>query len=148
MGTDVTGQGPANLFDGSFSTKYTTRGNSSAGTNSYAGLNTGFYVTIAQCQPTLVKFRVASADNTSTADRDPTAVTVEGTNCTALINCTTWTPLYAGPSGLETFRNRSTFGPFQTISSPQMFSSYRFLVTAKRNTSTYVAYSEVELYGY
>ncbi|CAF4145123.1 unnamed protein product, partial [Rotaria sp. Silwood2] len=104
--------------------------------------------TIAQCQPTLVKFRFATATTGSSADRDPTAITVEGTNCYILVNCTNWTTIYVGPTGLESFVSRSTYGPFETISSPQIFTSYRFLVTAKRNISDYVAYSEVELYGY
>ncbi|CAF3462899.1 unnamed protein product [Rotaria sp. Silwood1] len=148
VGTYVPNQSPDLLFDNKTSTKYTSRGNSSSGNNSIAGLNTGFYLTISQCQPTLVKFRFATAATGSSADRDPTAITVEGTNCYLLVNCTNWTLIYAGPTGLESFVNRSTYGPFQTISSPQIFTSYRFLVTAKRSISDYVAYSEVELYGY
>ncbi|CAF2510729.1 unnamed protein product [Rotaria sp. Silwood2] len=148
VGTYVLNQSPDNLFDNKTSTKYMSRGNSSNGTNAYAGLDTGFYVTIAQCQPTLVKFRFATAANTSSSSRDPTEVTVEGTNCDTLVNCATWASIYVGPTGLESIVDRSTYGPFQNISSPQIFTSYRFLVTAKRSRSDTVAYSEVELYGY
>jgi hypothetical protein len=148
VGTYFTGQGPDNLFDDNFNTKYTSRGNSSSGTNAIAGLNTGFYVTVAQCQPTLVQFRFATANNASSVARDPITVTVEGTNCNTLETCTNWTLLYNGTTGLDSFTNRSTYGPFETIPSPQTFTSYRFLITAKRNSSDYVAYSEVELYGY
>ncbi len=147
-GTYYTGQSPDLLFDNNTNTKFTSRGNSSSGINAIAGLNTGFYVTIAKCQPTLVQFRFATANNISSPDRDPTAITVEGTNCNDLMNCTTWTLLYSGPTGIEGFTNRSTYGNFENITSPQTFTSYRFLVTAKRNISDYVAYSEVQLYGY
>jgi len=147
-GTYYTGQSPDLLFDNKTNTKYTSRGNSTSGINAIAGLNTGFYVTIAKCQPTLVQFRFATASTGSSADRDPTAITVEGTNCDDLLNCTDWTLLYNGTTGLENFTTRATYGSFETIPTPQTFTSYRFLVTAKRNNSDYVAYSEVQLYGY
>ena len=148
VGTYYAGQSPDNLFDNKFTTRYTSRGNSSSGINSIAGLNTGFHVTIARCQPTLTVFRFATASNGSSTSRDPMAVTVEGTNCDSLFNCTSWTLLYNGTTGLDAVTNRSTYGDFQTIPSPQTFTGYRFLITQKRNTSDFVAYSEVELYGY
>ncbi|CAF4268364.1 unnamed protein product, partial [Rotaria magnacalcarata] len=148
VGTYPSNQSPDTLFDGNTNTKYLSRGNSSGGINALAGLNTGFYLTIAHCQPTLVKFRFATASNGFAPYGDPTAITVEGTNCNTLINCTTWTTIYTGATGLESFVNRSTYGPFQNISLLQTYTSYRFLVTAKRNNSNSVAYSEVELYGY
>lgn len=148
VGTYFTNQGPTNLFDNNTNTKYTSRGNSSSGSNSLAGLNTGFYLTVTQCQPTLVQFRLATASSGSSTSRDPTAMTVEGSNCTTLANCTSWQLLYSGPSGLENVLSRSTYGTFATLSSPQVFVNYRFLITAKRNISDYVAYSEIELYGY
>lgn len=147
-GTYFTGHLAENLFDGRFTTRYTSRGNSSSGVNAIAGLNTGFYVTVAQCQPTLTMFRFATASGTSPPSRDPLAVTVEGTNCDTLSNCTSWSLLYTGTTGLDNVTNRSSYGNYETISSPQSFTSYRFLVTQKRSNSDYVAYSEVELYGY
>ncbi|CAM4850394.1 unnamed protein product, partial [Rotaria magnacalcarata] len=108
VGTYPSNQSPDTLFDGNTNTKYLSRGNSSGGINALAGLNTGFYLTIAHCQPTLVKFRFATASNGSTPDGDPTAITVEGSNCNTLINCTTWTTIYTGATGLESFVNRST----------------------------------------
>ena len=147
-GTYYSGQSPDNLFDGLFNTKFTSRGNSTSGINAISGLNTGFYVTVAQCQPTLVQFRLATASNGSSTARDPTAMTVEGTNCNNVTICTAWTLIYNGTTGLENVLNRSTYGDFKTIPSPQAFTSYRFLVTAKRSTSDFVAYSEAQLYGY
>lgn len=147
-GTYYSGQSAANLFDGKFTTKYTSRGNSSSGTTDTAGLNTGFHVTIAQCQPTLTMFRFATASNGSSTARDPLVVTVEGTDCDNLFNCTSWQLLYNGTTGLDAVLDRSEFGDYQNITIPQAFPSYRFLVTEKRNKSDFVAYSEVELYGY
>ena len=148
VGTYYAGQSPDNLFDNKFTTRYTSRGNSSSGINAIAGLNTGFHVTITRCQPTLTLFRFATASNGSSTSRDPMAVTVEGTNCDSLFNCTSWTLLYNGTTGLDAETNRSTYGNLQTIPSPQTFTGYRFLITEKRNISDFVTYSEVELYGY
>jgi len=145
IGTYYTGDSADNLFDGSTTNAYSSRGNS-ATTSAIAGLNTGFYLTIAQCQSTLVTFRFATAS--SPAARDPITITVEGTSCSDLLTCTNWTLLYNGTTGLDNVTNRSTYGPFQNIPSPQSFSSYRFLVTAKRSSSNFVSYSEVDLYGY
>ncbi|CAF3706612.1 unnamed protein product, partial [Rotaria socialis] len=148
VGTYPSNESPDTLFDGNTNTDYISRGNSSGGIDAIAGLNTGFYLTIAHCQPTLVKFRFATASNESSPDCDPTEITVQGSNCNTLISCTTWATIYTGPTGLESVVNRSTYGPFQNISLLQTYTSYRFLVTAKRNDSNAVAYSEVELYGY
>ena len=147
-GTYVGGQAPDNLFDGRRSTIYTSRGNSSSGSNAIAGLNTGFHVTVAQCQPTLTQFRYATSNLAD--DYDPSNITVEGSHCSNLASCSSWTLLYQGPSGLETTANRTTYGTTQMIASPQRFENYRFLVTSKRNATQtpYVSYSEVELYGY
>lgn len=147
-GTYLSGHEAKNVFDGSLTTRYTTRGNSSSGINAIAGLNTGFHVTVAKCQPTLTSFRFATASGGSLASRDPLKVTIEGTSCNSLFNCTSWTLLYNGTTGLDTTTNRSTYGDYETIPSPQAFTSYRFLITEKRSSSDFVTYSEVELYGY
>jgi len=145
VGTYYTGDSADNLFDGSTTTAYSSRGNST-GNNALAGLYTGFYLTIAQCQSTLVTFRFATAS--TAASRDPITITVEGTSCGDLSTCTNWTLLYNGTTGLDNVTNRSSYGSFQNIPSPQSFASYRFLVTAKRSSSNFVSYSEVQLYGY
>jgi hypothetical protein len=146
VGTYYINQPPENLFDNNTSTQYTTRGNSSAGSNNYAGINTGFYVTIAQCQPVLVMFRFATGTMNSTCD--PITLTIEGTDCDDLSTCTNWSTIYTSTTGLENVLNRTTYGTFQYIPAPQVFSSYRFLVTSKRGMGIFVSYSEVELYGY
>ena len=148
LGTYYTGQSPDNVFDGKSNSIYSSRGSPGSGNVSTAGLNTGFHFTIAQCQPTLVQFRIATT--TGGADRDPMTMTIEGTNCANLTSCSSWTLLYNGTTGLASITARQTFGPLQTITNPQSFTGYRFLMTSKRNNgnSIFVSYSEVELYGY
>lgn len=145
-GTYYTAQPVTNLFDAKLTSKFTSRGNSSSGNNLVAGINTGFHVTIAQCLPTLVQFRFATTD--TGIERDPIMITVEGASSGNLLSGSSWTLIYTGPSGLENVTARATYGPYQTITSPGIFSSYRFLVTSKRNSSLFVSYTEVDLMGY
>jgi hypothetical protein len=146
VGTYLTAGIPDNIFDSNFNTKYTSRGNSSGGNNTYAGLNTGFFMTIAQCQPVLIGFRFGNAYSNS--EREPLVVTVEGTNCADVINCMNWTLLYNGTTGLDIQENILTYGEYVSISNNNIYQSYRFLITAKRDYSVSVSYSEVQLFGY
>ena len=146
-GTYFTGGPPDNLFDNNLNTKYSSRGNSSSGLNDYAGLNTGFYLTVAQCQPVLIGFRFGNAYSNS--EREPLRITIEGTNCANVGSCLNWTLLYNnGSAGLDIQENSLDYGEYQPISNNNIYQSYRFLVTAKRNTSSFVSYSEVQLFGY
>ncbi|CAF3705131.1 unnamed protein product [Rotaria sp. Silwood1] len=145
-GTYYTGQPPDNLFDGSLNTKYTSRGNSTSGTNAYAGLNTGFYLSIIQCQPVLIGFRFGNAYNFS--EREPLMLTIEGTNCANLTTCVNWTLIYNGSTGLDTATSSLAYGQYQSISNSNSYKTYRFLITDKRDLSAYVSYSEVQLFGY
>ncbi len=146
-GTYLVGSPPDNLFDNNLNTKYVSRGNSTSGVNSYAGLNTGFYMTIAQCQPVLIGFRFGNAYNYS--EREPLLITIEGTNCANVGSCVNWTLLYDNQTtGLDIQENILTYGEYESITNSDIYQSYRFLVTAKRNTSNFVSYSEVQLFGY
>jgi hypothetical protein len=145
-GTYFTGQLPSNIIDDSLSSRYSSRGNSTSGNNSLAGLNTGFYATVAQCNPVLVGFILGNAYPDS--DREPTAVTIEGSNCNDLTTCTTWNLLYSGSSGLDSPLNSLSYGDYRSINNNVSYVNYRFLVTAKRSSSIFVTYGEVELYGY
>lgn len=145
-GTYVTGQGVDKIFDKNFNTSYSSRGDyNDTGSDSNAGLNTGFFFMITGCQTTLTKFRFAPG---VIASADPSYVIVEGTNCVSAVNCSSWTPLYSGTGGIASITNRSSFGNFEYISSPKALSGYRFTVVTKRSSSPYVSYSEVEVYGY
>jgi hypothetical protein len=146
IGTYLPGQPPDNLFDGNIDTRYASRGSSNTtASNAYAGFNTGFYFTIAGCQTTLTRFRLAPGALTNA---DPTYIVIEGTTCVSALNCTSWTPLYSSVSGLGAVTNRSSFGDMISIASPRAFPSYRFTVAVKRGNSPYVSYGEVEFYGY
>ncbi|CAF1135764.1 unnamed protein product [Adineta ricciae] len=145
-GTYVTGQGVDKIFDKDFNTSYSSRGDyNDTGSDSNAGLNTGFFFTITRCQTTLSKFRIAPG---VIASADPYYVILEGTNCVSALNCSSWTPLYAGTAGIGSISNRSSFGNFVYIASPKAYPGYRFTVVTKRSSSPYASYSEVELYGY
>jgi len=146
VGTYYTSSSPSNLFDNNLNTKFSSRGNSSSGTNLIAGLNTGFYVTIVQCQPVLIGFRFGNAYNNS--DREPITITIEGTNCAVVATCGNWTLLYNGSAGLDMQENSLDYGEYESISNNNIYQSYRFLVTSKRSSSTFVSYSEVQLFGY
>ncbi|CAF4089964.1 unnamed protein product [Adineta steineri] len=143
-GTYFTNSGPDNLFDNANNTYYTSRGNFS-GVSAVSGLYTGFHVTIAQCQPTLVTFRIATG---STSAYDPLTIALEGTNCNDLLSCTSWLSLYNGTSGLTNIADRGAFGNYLSIPSPQSFTGYRLTVLSKRSSGAWVSYSAVEFYGY
>ena len=144
VGTYSFGQPPSNLFDGNLNTRFSSRG--SAGNNDLAGLNTGFYMTIAQCQPVLTGFRFGNVYNAS--DREPILITIEGTNCADVETCTNWTLLYNnGSTGLDVAKDSLDYGEYRSITNNAIYQSYRFLVTAKRDISAFVSYSEVELFG-
>ena len=146
VGTYQTGQPPNNLFDDNLNTRYSSRGNSATGNNTVAGLNTGFYATVAQCSPVLVGFLLGNAHPNS--DREPTSVTIEGSNCGVLSTCTNWSLLYTGSSGLDSALNSLSYGDYRTVTNSVPYSNYRFLVTGKRMSSFFVTYGEVKFYGY
>jgi hypothetical protein len=146
VGTYRTGNGPLNLFDGDLNTRYSSRGNSTSSVNAYAGLNTGLYLTIVEPNPVLTGFLVGNDYDDD--EREPLLCTVEGSNCPVLATCTNWILLYNGTTGLDALSNNLTYGDFITISNSASYQSYRFLVTAKRDLSSSVEYSELVLYGY
>jgi hypothetical protein len=85
------------------------------------------------------------------AARDSTKMTIEGSNQigTSLTFGSSWTLLYNGTTGLDIDTGPSNAGVKQTLVNNQLqFSSYRFLITAKRGYDTCAEYSEIELYGY
>jgi hypothetical protein len=145
VGTYYTTSGPNNLFDSDLNTRFSSEGNSAA-TDGIAGLNTGFCMTVVQCQPVLIGFRFGNAYPYS--EREPLRITIEGTNCTNVQTCVSWALLYNGSAGLDIQMNSLGYGEYQPISNNNIYKSYRFLVTEKRNVSNYVTYDEVQLFGY
>jgi hypothetical protein len=152
MSDYVLGQGPAQAFDQSTSTKYVNFGvcNSTYGSNLITcGQNTGLYLTSQQGSLLLVAFRFWTAD--SYPLRDPMNITIEGSNQSqsALVLGSSWTLIYSGSSGLDIDPGRRSFGQMQWLSNNTVrYSSYRLLILSKRGTGNFVQYSEFELFGY
>ena len=146
-GTYQSSQPPKNLFDNNSATMYASRGNSYNETDTTAGLNTGFYVTVQQCRAVLTGFQFTVGS--SQANRDPLTVTIEGSNSADLTKGQSWTFLYDGPTGLAGVTTTRGNGLQQAINNIDSYISYRFLITAKRGpTSNLVIYSDVKLFGY
>ena len=96
---------------------------------------------------TAIRFATGSGNNSA----DPLTITIEGSNRLAadLYLGSSWTLIYNGSTGLSNVMARAMFGSMQYLSSnSNWFSSYRVLVTAKRNAGSGVQYGGVELYGY
>ncbi|CAF1478968.1 unnamed protein product, partial [Rotaria sordida] len=145
---------PPNAIDGNINTKYLNFGDGSTGCYGSAppGINTGFYIT-----PTISNATVAIgllfATSNDFPTRDPTTVTLEGTNetsTTALNSGASWTLIYNGSTGIDSYidSNRLTYVSRQNFSNTMAFSSYRLLVTAKRGVSNSVQYAEAHIMGY
>jgi hypothetical protein len=148
----VLAEEPPMAIDGLLTTKYLNFGNNGSGSAnlSQAGINTGFYVTpnISNASVVCGLLFGTAMDNPL---RDPIAVTLEGTNSTALNSSSTWTLIYSGPTGIDPVNtpNRSTYGTLQVFSNTIAYQSYRLLITAQRSGySNAVQYSEAQLMGY
>ncbi len=126
-------------------TSYVSRSNSNNG-NAYAGLNTGFCLSLSS-GPSVLRGFVFSTSNDD-SNSDPVNVTIEGTNSTNLNLGSNWKLLYKGSCGLDTDPGRQSDGSYQSISNSVPCKSYRILVTSKRGSSSNcVSYSRVKLYN-
>lgn len=138
---------PANLFDGSTSGTFFSRGNSITGSTSDSGLNTGFYVTAGYCASILKGFIMTTCNNNY--NRSPLTLTIEGSKYVDNLNAdSSWSLIYNGSSGLANTNTGKTDGSYQTVNAIESYKSYRFLVTTKRGVrSDTVCYSKVKLFG-
>jgi hypothetical protein len=145
---------PSKAIDGLTSTKYRNFGiNISISQPIYGfGVNTGFFVI-----PTVTNSSIASALHFSTAndfpERDPITVRLEGSNSTSITALqlgSSWTLLYSGSTGINPAGdyNRTMYVTQQNFSNTIPCTSYRLLVTSKRNISNSVQYSEAQIMGY
>lgn len=142
-------ESPNNAIDNNATTKYISYGSCADSEYNYiCGLNTGFYLTLRRGASVAVGFQICTANDFST--RDPLTVTLEGSNQpdTNLTLGTSWTLIYSGSSGLETYLNRSMWGPGRYFSNSIQYTSYRFLVTSKRSAVNSVQYSDVQFFGF
>ncbi len=140
------GEGVACAIDGNTGTKYLNFGyNNNPPTESLAaGINTGFHLTLASAaKVTAIQFATAN----DCPERDPLTITVEGSNATdALMTGSSWTKLYEGVSGLADTANRLTYGDIVGFNNSTNYTSYRVLITSKRDVQNSVQYGEVKLF--
>jgi hypothetical protein len=140
---------PLYVCDNNVTDRYTSFGPCTVGNNSaVCGLSTGFYRIPLRGASLITGLQVCTGSS-STA-RDPITITFEGSNqaASSLTLGSSWTLLYAGPSGLATDPGRQVCGPAQSFSNSIWYNSYRFLVTSKRGNNSAALYSEVRLIGY
>ena len=142
-------QPPERALDCSVSSgnKYVNFGACTGATSSpECGLDSGFYFTNSRGASLLQQFRFCTADDSP--ERDPLTISIAGSNATgnALVYGSSWTSIYVGPSGLVNTTSRLTCGNTIAVNSTAYYSSYRVLITEKRNTSNSVQYSEVSFW--
>ena len=143
---------PEDALDRNENTKYTSYGFCNGNPqikNMACGINTGFHLTLGSHESLLTAFRFRTANDYP--ERDPLHITIEGSNenPTSLTSGSSWTLIYNGPSGLNNIKSRCWFGITMKLSNNfDWFTSYRILVNGKRNSSSAVQYSDVELLGY
>jgi len=144
--------GGVNNYPGAESPNLAIDGNNATKYLNFQKTGVGLITTLAANGPGIlngVRFTTAN----DAAERDPTFITIEGTNSpnpTSTLN-STWSPIYNGPSGLATDPGRFNLGDAITFvpTTPGPFSSYRLLVTDVRNAgaANSFQFSEVDLVG-
>jgi hypothetical protein len=101
----------------------------------YSTTDAGLIITLATNGPKANLFGVVFGTGTGSATRDPTIVSIEGTNGSNPVNgSVTWSPIYTGPTGLATDPGRNKYGSYTPFipTTPGAFSSYRVLVEGVR----------------
>ncbi|CAF1556078.1 unnamed protein product [Didymodactylos carnosus] len=143
-----TGEIPSNAIDNNYLTKYTNFGSGTISTSSPTqGCNTGFYTTPSM-GPSVLKAFVFITGNDN-PNRDPTAITIEGSNSTTSLTIgTSWTLIYSGLCGLSSDPGRRMSGVQQRFTSNTVaYLSYRLLITTQRGSECSVQYSEAIFLG-
>ena len=144
LNDDQHGQGAESAIDGNLESKYYSTAQASDATNPH-GEDTGLVVTPSgHGAVTAVQFATAN----DVPDRDPLAITVEGSNDpnAGAAGGNGFALLYDGPTGLEIDPGRNAWGPVLKFPNSTEYRIYRVLVTRVRGDSTDgVQYSEVRL---
>ena len=155
-GSFLAGESPSDAIENSTSTKYLNFGYRGTLTPANAsfdqpGAATGFYVT-PKISSASVAIALLFATPNDFPSRDPTTVTIEGSNATgvALNSGMSWTLIYNGPTGINATVDpgRYTFGLLTMFPNTVAFAGYRFLITAQRGNGSSVQYSEAHVLGY
>ena len=142
-------ENPPKAIDNNINTKYLNFGDN-LGLGDVFGLNSGFYLTplIGSSVATGVVFNTAN----DSPDRDPTMITLEGSNdaTSELPSGHSWTLIYAGSSGISATIDpgRNTKCQLQVFNNSIAYKSYRLLITDKRGYGNSVQYSELAILGY
>ncbi len=149
LGNYASDEPAARACDRIISTKYLNYGWCIKENNSpICGLNTGFYLELKQGALLVTGLQICTGDDRP--ERDPLQVSLEGSNQsgTGLTLGTSWTLIYKGNSGLEPDPGRVACGILQSFNNSIQYKSYRFLVSAKRTSSSdSVQYSELQLFN-
>ena len=135
----------ANAIDNDPGTKYFNKGQNNAGS---PGIDTGFVVTPNLGATTITGIQFATANDMP--DRDPVAVTIEGSTSPDAAKAQTkdFTLIYQGPTGLEKTTDRNAWGIPISFTNTASYKSYRVLITKTRGDNTDATqYGEVRLLG-
>ena len=139
-------ESPPLCIDGNSGTKYLSFGDCpSSSSPSTCASGTGFHLTPLIGPTTVRAVQIQTA--VDVPQRDPLTMTLEGSNQTgsALFSGSSWILIYSGLTGLTMDPGRSTFGVKQIFSNSIAYTSYRVLMTSKRNISNSIQYAEIEL---
>lgn len=138
-----------NILDQNSANNYISFGSCVVGKASNScGIDTGFIVVPLQGATLLLGIQFTT--NTGSRASDPLTITIEGSNETlsALMFGRSWSLIYKDSTGLDIDPGRSMPGVDQCIKNNTIwYTSYRVLVTSKRDISDSVQYSEVKLFG-
>jgi len=134
----------SNAIDGDKDTKYFNRAQNGSG---QSGVGTGFVVTPKQGNTIVTGVQFVTAGDVP--ERDPLAITLEGTNDEdARTTGANFVLIYEGPTGLEKDPDRSQWGPAITFPNTTAYKSYRVLITQTRSDNAGATqYAEVKLTG-
>lgn len=134
----------ANVKDGSTATKYY---NTAQNGSNPRGVDTGFVI-MPQLGYTVINgFQIATANDVP--DRDPVAITIEGSNAAdaGQAGGNGFSLIWQGPTSLAQDPGRYTWGQLYNFVNTTGYRSYRVLVTALRGSGGGAQYSEVRLFG-
>jgi hypothetical protein len=132
-------------IDGDLGTKYF---NKAQNDNGSAGIDTGFVVTPHLGATVVTGIQFATANDVP--DRDPLAITIEGSNDADADKAkgNGFTLIYKGSSGLTNDPGRNSWGQVIAFANTQSYKTYRVLITQVRVDGTDATqYSEVKLVG-
>ena len=122
--------------------------NDISNTGPLCGLGTGIYIYPTRSASLAIGLQFCTGNDFP--ERDPTIITLEGSNFTPVGKLTlgsSWTLIYNGTTGLDIDPDRNMCGDVVPFPNTASYKSYRMLITAKRAGANCAQYSEFKLYG-